>query len=166
MNSVIYNFCTHTWSTYCVINKDGREGERMCLLLDENYTTGVNVKVLKGGRVSKRVKCYTGTICHSMGRGMSWNSGKNVREWMFCHNPGKKGWSFCHSYIMSTVGAGWTYNLWMFCLDTKCHSERSKHRILHWVGVLWVLKCYKDVSSLDISSRHPIANIPSVSWDM
>jgi hypothetical protein len=26
----------------------------------------------------------------------------------FCHNPGKTGWSFCHSDITSTPEAGWT----------------------------------------------------------
>jgi hypothetical protein len=40
-------------------------------------------------------------------------SGKNITEWTFCHNPGKNGWSNCHSYRT-------------FHLETICHSGRSE----------------------------------------
>jgi hypothetical protein len=30
--------------------------------------------------------------------------GKNALEGTFCHNPGKKGWSFYHSYTVIKIG--------------------------------------------------------------
>jgi hypothetical protein len=56
-------------------------------MLGSNVTMGQNVTVWEEG-------------CHEIGR-------KNVTEWMFCHNPGKKGWSFCPSYVTSTPRVKW-----------------------------------------------------------
>jgi putative AlgH/UPF0301 family transcriptional regulator len=79
----------------------------MCPLLDENDTAGVNVKVWEGGPVSERGKMLHRDNMSQCGkRDVMKKAGKMSQSGHFVIIQGKKGWSFCHSYIMSTLGAG------------------------------------------------------------
>ncbi len=73
---------------------------------------------------------------------------------MFCHNPGKNGWSNCHSYITSTLGLGGRKILGRFVWRRNVTVDVVNTWTLHWVDVQRVSKHYQDVPSVDVSSRH------------
>jgi hypothetical protein len=58
----------------------------------------------RGKGWERGVKRLTGTICIVWEEGWGETDGKNVSQGMVFHNPGKKGWSFCHSDITFTLG--------------------------------------------------------------
>jgi hypothetical protein len=96
---------------------------------------GLNVTIFMREMVVKyvRLKCNYRTKCHSMGRHET--SGKNVTEWMFCHNPDKNGWSNCHSYITSTLGLGGRKILGRFVWRRYVTVDVVNRRTLRWVDV-------------------------------
>jgi hypothetical protein len=107
MNSVIYNFCTHTWITYCVMNNKRREGERMCPLLDENDTAGVNVKIWEGGPVSERGKMLHRDNMSQCGkRDVMKKAGKMSQSGHFVTIQVKKGGRFVTATLCPPSGLG------------------------------------------------------------
>jgi hypothetical protein len=60
----------------------------------------------------------------------------------FCHNPGEKLWTFCHSYITSTPGLGGCKISGCFVWSLNVTVDAVNPRTLHWVDFSWVSKCY------------------------
>jgi hypothetical protein len=68
--------------------------------LNENDSAGLNVTVWEERQVSKRGKMSHRGNMSQYGKRNIVKHGKNVSEWTFCHNPGKKK---VHRFVTATL---------------------------------------------------------------